>query len=275
MLNRIPVTESDSEYRHLEQMSTGQLLEAINHEDQKVPQAVAKALPQIELLVKAVLEKMEKGGRLFYIGAGTSGRLGMVDASECPPTFGVDAGRVIGIMAGGQEAMFKAIEFAEDNLQTGWQDLEQHKISSLDFVVGISASGTTPYVLSALKACSLHGISTGCIVSNPGSPIAGVASCPVEVITGPEFVTGSTRMKSGTAQKLVLNMLSNSVMIGLGLVEDNKMVNMQLANDKLVNRGVQMVMQATGLTNPGEAKNLLIEEGSVRKAVEKFRGRLV
>jgi N-acetylmuramic acid 6-phosphate etherase len=265
------ITESDSDYRHLEQMSIRQLLEFINKEDQLVPLAVSKAIPQIEEMVKAVLEKMESGGRLFYIGAGTSGRLGMVDASECPPTFGVDAGRVVGLMAGGQEAMFKAIEFAEDNLETGWQDLEKHQVSPRDFVVGISASGTTPYVLSALQACALHGISTGCIVSNPGSPIAGAAGWPVEVITGPEFVTGSTRMKSGTAQKLVLNMISTSVMIGLGLVEDNKMVNMQLANDKLVNRGVQMVIQATGIPDPDQARRLLLAEGSVRKAVEKWR----
>jgi N-acetylmuramic acid 6-phosphate etherase len=271
MLNNKLVTETESEYRHLEQMGLRQLLESINREDQQVPIAVARSMRQIEDLVKAVLAKMENGGRLFYIGAGTSGRLGMVDASECPPTFGVDPGLVVGIMAGGQDAMFKAIEFAEDNLDTGWQDLEQHLISSNDFVVGISASGTTPYVLGALKACTVNGISTGCIVSNPGSPIAEAAGWPVEVITGPEFLTGSTRMKSGTAQKLVLNMISTAVMIRLGLVEDNKMVNMQLANDKLVNRGVEMVMQATGITNPAEARSLLLDEGSVRKAVDKWK----
>lgn len=267
------VTESESNHRHLEQMSFRQLLDAINREDQQVPHAVAKAIPQLEKMAKAAYAKMEAGGRLFYIGAGTSGRLGMVDASECQPTFGVDPGRVIGIIAGGQEAMFKAIEFAEDDQEKGWQDLESHKISSLDFVVGISASGTTPYVLGALNACSLHGIQTGCIVSNPGSPIAQAATFPVEVITGPEFLTGSTRMKSGTAQKLVLNMLSTSVMINLGLVEDNKMVNMHLANEKLFNRGVKMVLEATGIGNREDARKLLVQHGSVRKAIAEWKAR--
>ena len=265
------VTESESNHRHLEQMSFRQLLDAINREDQQVPHAVSKAIPQLEKMAKAAYAKMENGGRLVYIGAGTSGRLGMVDASECQPTFGVDPGRVIGIIAGGQDAMFRPIEFAEDNLETGWQDLEKHKISTRDFVVGISASGTTPYVLSALKACSLNGIQTGCIVSNPGSPIAEAASFAVEVITGPEFLTGSTRMKSGTAQKLVLNMLSTSVMINLGLVEDNKMVNMLLANEKLFNRGVKMVLEATGITNKEEARKLLVQHGSVKKAVAEWK----
>jgi len=266
-----PVTESESHYRHLEQMSTLQLLQNINQEDQQVAETVAGAIPSIEKLVEAVLAKMKNGGRLFYIGAGTSGRLAMVDASECPPTFGVPFELVTAIMAGGREAMFKAVEFAEDDAEKGFADLEEHSVTAADFVIGISASGTTPYVLGALKACREQNISTGCIVNNPGSPIAEIADFPVQVVTGPEFLTGSTRMKSGTAQKLVLNMISTSVMIGLGLVEDNKMVNMQLANEKLLRRGTNMVMQATGITNFEKAVALLKTEGSVRKAVEAWK----
>lgn len=265
------VTESTSNHRHLEKKTVRQLLEGINSEDSLVPAAVAKAIPAIEKLVTAIVEKMDTGGRLFYIGSGTSGRLGIVDASECPPTFGVDAGRVVGIIAGGREAMFQPVESAEDNTRQAWLDLQQHKITAGDVVIGISASGTTPYVLSGLKTCNDHGIITGCICNNFNSAIGAIAKFPVEVVVGPEFVTGSTRMKSGTAQKMVLNMISTSVMIRLGFVEDNKMVNMQLTNQKLVKRGTLMVMQATGITEYDDAQNLLLEAGTVRKAVEQWQ----
>jgi N-acetylmuramic acid 6-phosphate etherase len=265
-----PVTESSSNYHHLEQMTVLQLLEGINAEDQKVPLAVGKAISNIEKLVTAIVEKMAAGGRLFYIGAGTSGRLGVVDASECPPTYGVDAGRVVGLIAGGREAMFRSVENAEDDTEQAWKDLQEYQIKPGDFVIGISASGTTPYVLGGLLACNQNGTATGCIVNNNESPIAATAKYPVEVITGPEFVTGSTRMKSGTSQKLVLNMISTSVMIKLGFVEDNKMVNMQLTNKKLVNRGTLMVMQATGIEDYDAAKALLLNEGSAKKATDYF-----
>ncbi|MFN5647952.1 MAG: N-acetylmuramic acid 6-phosphate etherase [Sphingobacteriales bacterium] len=264
----IKVTEKDSEYRHLEKMSIRELLININNEDQVVPIAVQKAIPQIEKLVTAIVDKMLAGGRLFYIGAGTSGRLGVVDASECPPTYGVPHGLVIGIIAGGDNAMFKAVEFAEDSKEDGWYDLQQFDVSEKDVVVGIAASGTTPYVIGALEQCRKAGIVTGSITCNPNAPVSAAADFPIEVVVGPEFVTGSTRMKSGTAQKLVLNMISTSVMIQLGRVEDNKMVNMLLSNEKLVDRGVRMVMQALDLNNYEEAKQLLLTHGSVKKAVE-------
>jgi N-acetylmuramic acid 6-phosphate etherase len=264
------ITESPSHYRHLEKMSTSQLLANINHEDQTVAISVQKAIPQIEKLVDVVADKMLAGGRLFYLGAGTSGRLGIVDASECPPTYGVPQGLVIGIIAGGDGAIRKAVEFAEDNTEQGWKDLEQYQVNNNDMVIGIAASGGTPYVVGALKTCRAHGIVTGCITCNPDTPVAAQADYPVEVITGPEFVTGSTRMKAGTAQKLVLNMLSTAVMIKIGRVEDNKMVNMQLSNDKLVNRGTLMVIEATGL-NHEDSQKLLLQHGSVKKAVESFR----
>jgi len=251
-------------------MDTHQLLVNINHEDQTVALSVQKALPQIEKLVDAIADKMLAGGRLFYLGAGTSGRLGIVDASECPPTYGVPQGLVIGLIAGGDSAIRKAVEFAEDNTEQGWKDLQQYQVSDKDVVIGIAASGGTPYVVGALKACRANGIITGCITCNPQSPIAEQADYPVEVITGPEFVTGSTRMKAGTAQKLVLNMISTAVMIKIGRVEDNKMVNMQLSNDKLVNRGTLMVMEDTGL-NRDDSRKLLLQHGSVKKAVESFR----
>jgi N-acetylmuramic acid 6-phosphate etherase len=264
----IKVTEKDSEYRHLEKMSIRELLININNEDQVVPIAVQKAIPQIEKLVTAIVDKMLAGGRLFYIGAGTSGRLGVVDASECPPTYGVLHGLVIGIIAGGDNAMFKAVEFAEDSKEDGWYDLQQFDVSEKDVVVGIAASGTTPYVIGALEQCRKVGIVTGSITCNPNAPVSAAADFPIEVVVGPEFVTGSTRMKSGTAQKLVLNMISTSVMIQLGRVEDNKMVNMLLSNEKLVDRGVRMVMNALDLNNYEEAKLLLLTHGSVKKAVE-------
>jgi len=266
-----PVTEQPSPYRHLEQMPVLEILADINSEDRSVPIAVAKALPQIEKLVTAIVSNMRNGGRLFYIGAGTSGRLGMVDASECPPTFGVEPGKVVGIIAGGRDAMFRPIEFAEDNLEAGWQDLLSFGINIQDFVVGITASGTTPYVLAALKSCRENGILCGSICNNPEAPITTLSDYPVEVITGPEFVTGSTRMKSGTAQKLVLNMISTTVMIQLGRVEDNKMVNMQLTNDKLLRRGVRMLMEQTGESGYEKARELLLRYGSVKKATDALK----
>jgi N-acetylmuramic acid 6-phosphate etherase len=260
-------TESDSLYDRLETMSTLELLNNINREDQTVPLAVAKAIPQIEQLVEAVVRAMQNGGRLFYLGAGTSGRLGIFDASECPPTYGVEHGLVIGLIAGGDRAIRYPVEFAEDNREQGWLDLSEHAITKNDVVVGIAASGGTPYVLGALEKCRTEGIVTGCITCNAGSAVTQVADFPIEVVVGPEFVTGSTRMKSGTAQKLVLNMLSTSVMIRMGRVRGNKMVDMQLSNHKLVHRGTAMVMQQTGLSKE-QAEALLLEQGSVRKAID-------
>ncbi|MDB5232540.1 MAG: N-acetylmuramic acid 6-phosphate etherase [Chitinophagaceae bacterium] len=268
MTDFIKYTEQPSVYRRLEQMSVNEILVHINHEDKTVPEAVERSLPQIEKLTSVISDKMLAGGRMFYIGAGTSGRLGIVDASECPPTYGVPYGLVIGIIAGGDKAITQAVEFAEDDKEQGWADLEKHFINDKDVVIGLAASGTTPYVIGALEECQKRGIITGCIVCNPGSPIAAVSDFPVEVIVGPEFVTGSTRMKSGTAQKLVLNMISTTVMIQLGRVEDNKMVNMQLSNEKLVDRGVKMVMERLSLKDYEKAKHLLLKYGSVKKAVE-------
>jgi N-acetylmuramic acid 6-phosphate etherase len=262
------ITESTSRYHDLEKMSIHELLTHINEEDQLVPLAVKASIPQIEKLVEALSDRMLAGGRLFYIGAGTSGRLGVVDASECPPTFGVPYGLVNGIIAGGAQAITKAVEGAEDNVQQGWKDLKEQDISAADSVIGIAASGTTPYVVGALKECRKNGILTGCITNNPGSPLVAEADFPVEVAVGPEFVTGSTRMKSGTAQKLVLNMISTSVMIRLGRVKGNKMVDMKLSNDKLVDRGVRMVLEQLPNLAYDQAKELLLKEGSVRKAVD-------
>lgn len=264
-------TEQPSHYRHLEKMSVQEILSNINQEDKTVPQAVEKALPQIEKLVTVIADKMLAGGRLFYMGAGTSGRLGIVDASECPPTFGVPFGLVIGLIAGGDTAIRRAVEFAEDDTEQGWKDLLAHNITDKDVVVGIAASGTTPYVIGALNKCRAEGIVTGSICCNAGSPVSAAADHPIEVVVGPEFVTGSTRMKSGTAQKLVLNMISTAVMIQLGRVEDNKMVNMQLTNDKLVDRGVRMLMGQLGLEDYEQAKELLLKAGSVKKAMEAYQ----
>jgi N-acetylmuramic acid 6-phosphate etherase len=265
------ITEQASPYRHLEKMSVQELIRNINKEDKTVPDAVEKAIPQIEKLAEAVSDKMLMGGRLFYIGAGTSGRLGIVDASECPPTYGVPPGLVIGIIAGGDKAITSAVEFAEDDREQGWKDLEPYDVSDKDVVIGIAASGTTPYVIGALDECRKRGIITGSISCNPDSPVSDSADFPIEVVVGPEFVTGSTRMKSGTAQKLVLNMISTSVMIQLGRVEDNKMVNMQLTNDKLVDRGVKMVMERLKLSDYDQAKSLLLKFGSVKKAVDSLK----
>jgi N-acetylmuramic acid 6-phosphate etherase len=253
-------------------MSVQELVINMNTEDKRVPIAVEKAIPQITALAEAIADKMLGGGRLFYIGAGTSGRLGVVDASECPPSFGVPHGLVIGLIAGGEEAMFKAVENAEDDAEQGWKDLEKFFVSDKDAVVGIAASGTTPYVIGALRQCRKAGIVTGSISCNENSPVSQEADFPVEVVVGPEFVTGSTRLKSGTAQKLVLNMISTSVMIQLGRVEDNKMVNMQLTNEKLVDRGVKMLMARLGDMDYDTAKKMLLEHGGVKKAMEAIAG---
>jgi N-acetylmuramic acid 6-phosphate etherase len=263
-------TESDSPHQHLEQKSIRELLEGINQEDQKVPAAVAKAIPQIEALVAVIVEKMQAGGRLFYIGAGTSGRLGIVDASECPPTFGVPHDWVIGLIAGGDAAIRKAVEFAEDSLTQAWQDLQTYQIGTGDVLVGIAASGRTPYVLGGLQAAKAAGLVTGAIVCNEGSVIAQEANFPIEVVLGAEFLTGSTRMKAGTAQKLILNMISTAVMIRLGRVKGNKMVNMQLSNQKLWARGRKMLTDALGISE-AEAQSLLEKYGSVKTALENYQ----
>ena len=264
------ITESDSLYRHLEKMSTRELLVNINNEDKKVPLAVEKVIPVIEKTVNAVYDRMKNGGRLFYIGAGTSGRLGIVDASEIPPTFGAPYDLVIGIIAGGDEAIRKAVEWAEDDKDQAWKDMSAYDIDEQDFVVGIAASGTTPYVIGGLRDAQKHGLGTACITCNPNAPVSEFADFPIEVIVGPEFVTGSSRMKAGTAQKLVLNMISTSVMIKMGHVEDNKMVDMQITNEKLRDRGAKMIMKKTGIKNYQLARELLNEYGSVREAVKHF-----
>lgn len=260
-------TESSSHYDHLEKMSIRDLLLNINREDKTIPFAVEKVIPKIELLVAAIVERMEKGGRLFYIGAGTSGRLGILDASEIPPTYGMPHGKVIGLIAGGDKAIRKAVEYAEDDSAQAWKDLEDHMINSNDILLGIAASGRTPYVIGGVKQARAKGILTGCITCNEGSELSKNVDYPIEIIVGPEFVTGSTRMKSGTAQKLVLNMISTATMIKLGRIKGNKMVDMQLTNNKLVYRGVKMIMDELHISE-AEASELLKKFGSVRKAVE-------
>ncbi|PHQ28967.1 N-acetylmuramic acid 6-phosphate etherase [Leeuwenhoekiella nanhaiensis] len=264
-------TEQDSNYNGLENMTVSELLQNINAEDQTVPLAVKKVLHQIERLTQEVISKLKQGGRLFYMGAGTSGRLGVVDASECPPTFGVPHGMIIGLIAGGETAIRKAVEFAEDSTTQGWSDLQEHSITEKDIVIGIAASGTTPYVLHALKACNENNIPTGSITCNARSPIAQISKFPVEVVVGPEFVTGSSRMKAGTAQKLVLNMISTTTMIQLGKVKGNKMVDMQLSNDKLVDRGIRMIQSEIPVDSQ-EAAQLLKNHGSVRAAIKAYHG---
>jgi N-acetylmuramic acid 6-phosphate etherase len=261
-------TEEHSLYNDIEKSNTTAIVSNINTEDKKVAFEVEKQIPQICLLIDAAANKLQNGGRLFYIGAGTSGRLGMVDASECPPTFGVSEDVVVGIIAGGQKAMFHAVENAEDDMDQAWLDLQAHKISELDVVVGIAASGTTPYVIGGLKKCQEQGIITGSISCNANSPISAHANFPIEVVVGPEFVTGSTRMKSGTAQKMVLNMISTSVMIKLGRIKGNKMVNMQLTNQKLFDRGVKMIMDELKINDTAKAEQLLKTYGSVKKSIE-------
>jgi len=259
------VTESTSNYDDLELMSLPELLQHINEEDHKVPAAVKNSISAITVLVAQIIGRMEKGGRLIYIGAGTSGRLGVLDASECPPTFGVSHDLVLGLIAGGDAAIRKAVENAEDDVEQAWKDILSYGFNDQDTVIGIAASGSTPYVIGGVNAAKTNGLLTGCITCNPQSPLALAVDFPIEVVVGPEFLTGSTRMKAGTAQKLVLNMISTSVMIKLGKVKGNKMVDMQLSNAKLIQRGVNMIMEATGLDEE-TARKLLLSEGSVRKA---------
>ena len=262
-------TEQDSNYDHLEKMTIKELIVNINSEDKTVPFAVEKVLPEIEKLVEQVVGNLRSGGRLFYIGAGTSGRLGILDASECPPTFGVPYDLVIGLIAGGDSAIRKAVEFAEDSKTQGWDDLVSYNINSKDVVIGIAASGTTPYVIGALDKCNDNNIVTGCITCNKNSPLSLISKFPIEVIVGPEFVTGSSRMKAGTAQKLILNMITSSTMIQLGRVKGNKMVDMQLSNNKLVDRGQKMLMNELNI-NEEEAENLLDKYKNVREAIKNY-----
>ena len=263
------ITESDSNYDNLEKKSVNRLLEIINLEDQTVAISVKKVIPKIKKLIDKIIYQLDKGGRLFYIGSGTSGRLGVVDASECPPTFGVSTDLIVGIIAGGDKAIRKSIENAEDDLKQGWKDLLKHNINSKDFVIGIAASGTTPYVIATLEKCNQENIVTGCITCNKNSPLASVSKFPIEVVVGPEFVTGSSRMKAGTAQKMVLNMLSTTTMVQLGKVKGNKMIDMQLSNKKLVERGVRMLMLELDI-DLKTASTLLKKHGSVRNAILKF-----
>ncbi|MBQ7461661.1 MAG: N-acetylmuramic acid 6-phosphate etherase [Bacteroidaceae bacterium] len=264
---RLPITESPSHYDDLERMSVGELLRHINEEDALVAEAVRRVIPQIQRLVEAVEPRMKRGGRLFYVGAGTSGRLGVLDASELPPTFGVPEDRVIGLIAGGDKALRHAVEKAEDFAEKGWQDLLTFSPTEDDSVLGIAASGTTPYVVGAVTEARRNGLLTGCITSNPNTSLAAAAEHPIETIVGPEFVTGSSRMKSGTAQKMVLNMISTSLMIRMGRVKGNRMVKMQLTNAKLVDRGTRMIQESLGLSYD-EAHERLLETGSVDKALE-------
>jgi N-acetylmuramic acid 6-phosphate etherase len=259
-------TESSSKYNDLESMRVRHLLININREDKRVPEAIEKIIPQIERLVNAVVRKMKKGGRLFYIGAGTSGRLGVVDASEIPPTFGMAQGKVIGLIAGGDKAIRKAVEHAEDDPQQAWKDLQKYKISNRDFLIGIAASGRTPYVIGGVKAARKKKIETGCVTCNKDTVLAKGVDYPIEAVVGPEFITGSTRMKAGTAQKLILNMITTATMIQLGRVKGNKMVDMQLTNDKLIDRGVRMIMEELRVDEK-KAQMLLKKWGSVRKAI--------
>ena len=261
------ITEQDSNYDGLEQMTAIELVTAMNQEDQKVALAVEQIIPAIAVFVEQALLKMKNGGRLFYLGAGTSGRLGILDASECPPTFGVSHGVVVGKIAGGDAAIRKAVEKAEDDTDLGWKDLLEEEINQNDIVVGIAASGTTPYVIGALKKARENGNLTACITCNPGSPVTLEAEHRLVAVVGPEFLTGSTRLKSGTAQKMILNMISTALMIGLGHVKGNKMIDMQLSNDKLVDRGVKMIMNETSISYE-EAKSLLLKYGSVREVLE-------
>ncbi len=266
----VKISEQSSLYDNLEKKSVGEILHDINNEDKKVALAVEKALPQIEKLVTEIVKRMKLGGRIFYIGAGTSGRLGVLDASEIPPTFGMDPSWVIGLIAGGDTALRSAVENAEDDVHQGWADLQKFNINNKDTVIGIAASGTTPYVIGALNDCRANGIPTAAITSNPDAPVSEAADIAIEMVVGPEFVTGSSRMKSGTGQKMICNMISTAVMIQMGRVKGNKMVNMQLTNAKLVDRGTRMVMDELGLDYE-EAKRLLLFHGSVKNAVDAYR----
>lgn len=264
------ITEEESLYNNLDRKSVREILEDINNEDQKVAVAVQKTIPQIEKLVIEIVSRMKKGGRIFYLGAGTSGRLGVLDASEIPPTFGMPPTLVIGLIAGGDVALRKPVENAEDDTERGWEELLERNITDKDTVIGIAASGTTPYVIGALKKAKEHGILTGCITSNPDSPMAEAADIPIEMVVGPEYITGSSRMKSGTGQKMILNMITTSVMIQLGRVKGNRMVNMQLSNKKLIDRGTRMIMEELSLEY-GQAKELLLTHNSVKKAIECYK----
>ena len=266
----IKITEQPSLYDDLDKKSVKEILEDINTEDHKVADAVQKAIPQIEKLVTLIIPRVKKGGRIFYMGAGTSGRLGVLDASEIPPTFGMPPTVVIGLIAGGDTALRNPVENAEDDMSRGWEELLQHHINSEDTVIGIAASGTTPYVIGAMRTAREHGILTGCITSNPNSPMAAEADVPIEVIVGPEYVTGSSRMKSGTAQKMILNMISTTIMIELGRVQGNKMVNMQLSNQKLIDRGTRMIIEELHLDYE-KAEALLLLHGSFKSAIEAYR----
>ncbi len=266
----VKITEQSSLYNDLEQKSIREILEDINTEDRKVALSVQKAIPQIEKLVTQIVPRMRKGGRIFYLGAGTSGRLGVLDASEVPPTFGMPPTRVIGLIAGGEMALRNPVENAEDNTERGWEELNERGVNELDTVIGIAASGTTPYVIGALREARRHGILTGCITSNPDSPMAAEADVPIEMIVGPEYVTGSSRMKSGTGQKMILNMITTSVMIQLGRVKGNRMVNMQLSNKKLIDRGTRMIVDELGV-DYDTAKSLLLTHSSVKKAIDAVR----
>lgn len=270
-MNVKTTTEQSSNYQNLQDMTVKEILTGINNEDSSVPAAVAEEIPQIEKLVEGVVERMKKGGRVFYLGAGTSGRLGVVDASEIPPTYGVHD-KFIGLIAGGDKAIRDAVEAAEDKLDGGWNDMQPFSPTGNDVVIGVAASGSTPYVIGAVKTAREHGMLTGCITCNEGSALAAESEIPVEVVVGPEFVTGSTRMKAGTAEKLVLNMISTASMIRLGHVKGNKMVDMQLTNKKLVDRGSRMIMGETGIEDYDLAKRLLLKYGSVRKAVDAYEG---
>lgn len=266
-MNRI--TEQASDYHNLELLSLTELLVAMNQEDSRVPEAVAQVIPQIEAFVTECYARMKQGGRLFYLGAGTSGRLGIVDASECPPTFGIPHGKVVGIIAGGDTAIRKAVEFAEDDRAQGWKDLEAYSLTVLDSLVGIAASGSTPYVLGAMEQANNFGCLTGGITCNPGSPLTSIVQFPIVPVVGPEFITGSTRLKSGTAQKLILNMISTSLMIRLGHVKGNKMVDMQLSNDKLIDRALRMICDEIPVTRE-QAEILLKAHHSVRASIEAY-----
>ena len=267
----VKISEQPSLYDNLEKKSVLEILTEINQEDHKVADAVQKAIPQIELLVKGIVERMKKGGRIFYMGAGTSGRLGVLDASEIPPTFGMSPGWIIGLIAGGDVALRNAVENAEDDTTQGWKDLQEYKVTPLDTVIGIAASGTTPYVIGALRDARANGCLTAAITSNPDAPVSEAAEIAIEMIVGPEYVTGSSRMKSGTGQKLICNMISTSVMIQMGRVKGNKMVNMQLTNQKLVDRGTRWLVEELKLPYD-EAKRLLLLHGSVKKAIDAYKG---
>ena len=267
----VKISEQESLYDNLEKKSVLELLTDINREDHKVADAVQQAIPQIERLVKGIVERMKKGGRIFYMGAGTSGRLGVLDASEIPPTFGMSPGWIIGLIAGGDVALRNAVENAEDDMTQGWKDLQEYKVTPLDTVIGIAASGTTPYVIGALRDARAYGCLTAAITSNPDAPVSEEAEIPIEMIVGPEYVTGSSRMKSGTGQKLICNMISTAVMIQMGRVKGNKMVNMQLTNQKLVDRGTRWLVEELHLPYE-EAKRLLLLHGSVKRAIDAYRG---